>query len=262
MGKTGIIEQLKKLFGYVKIEQLSVSIQSQIMQFPTSLHSKVYKRIFEIERPQAKGENILDFQVSVKKEQKESLKPPIHEGAISSDKAKVINEKIFETQIKLHFIETMKDAIPQIKYLKIEKLKDTVNREKVKRVNLWKEKTAGIKSAKLLHRAQKTFDGTLLSKKLRIKRRRNFFHYSKEEQLKIWKRIVEHTKKRPKELELLGLFSNFPISRASEIKINFKTGDIYFSIDEKNSKIKEVKGTIVVIRNKEDERVEIINFNK
>ncbi len=262
MGKVGIIEQLKKLLGYAKTEELSVDILSEIRQFPISLHSKTYKKGFEVKKLQTKGEKILNFKIFIKNEQKENLKSSIHEGSISSQEAKVINEKIFEKQIKISFIESVKKSIPQIKYLKIEKLKDTVNREKVKRVNLWKEKRAETRFVKLLNRAQKTSDGTFLSKKLRIKRRRNFFHYSKKEQLKIWKKIIEYTRKRPKELELLGLFSNFPLTRASEIKINFKTGDIYFSIDEKNSKIKEVKGTVVVIRNKEDERVEIINFNK
>ncbi len=257
MGKEGLIEKLKKLFGFIKVKEADLNLTTGNHTLSTVLKVKSDTYPFAIEAVGASELNFSDFKLKINDESKEEIKVVVKEESLSPKNIRVKSEQTLCLNNRVNEIRNL-NIITKVFQQKIDKLKDLCNKIEIRSIKVWRRATILIHNLKLINRNLTVFQGNKLILKLRIKRRRNFFHYSKEEQLKIWKKIISHTKKRPKELELLGLFSNFPVSHASNIKINFKTGDIYFSILEKNSKI--LKETIIIVRNKEDDKIEIINY--
>ena len=260
MGKTGLIDKLKKLFGFIKVKELDFSFKNHSKRLPVSIKAKSKEKNFSINSISTSKESFSQFNTNIISESKENIIASVKEGSFDTKKIKISSENIFHESTKILSNENFKIKSPTAKKIEIENLKKIANLNKLKNFKILKSSETKTRETKLLTKKSLIFNGTPLVLKLRIKRRRNFFHYTKEEQLKIWKKIVAHTGKRPRELELIGLFSNFPTKIASNIKLNFKTGDIYFSIDKKNSKIIEEREMIIVIRDKENENAEIIKF--
>ncbi len=259
MGKEGLIEKLKKLFGFIKVKEANLDLITSNYTIPTVLKAKSNTYTFVIDTADTLDANFSDFELNIKDESKEEITAKVKEESLSPEEIKVKSEQDLSLNKRVKEIKNL-NITTNVFQQKIDKLQDLGNKIETRSIKVWRRDTIKIHKLKLINRILTVFQGKRLILKFRIKRRRNFFHYSKEEQLNIWKKIISQTKKRPKELELLGLFSNFPVSHASNIKINFKTGDIYFSILEKNSKI--LKETIIVVRNKEDDKIEIINYGR
>ncbi len=258
MEREKIIDKIKQLFGFIKIHDQNFSFTI-----------KIYGKNHRI-TPIIKSLNDNKINLNIK-EENSNINIKIKENSFNSSSIKIKDSSISEKTININsiifkfndenFIKGFKFGLKNgyIKNIAIMKKSEFMkNRIKIRNIQLLRRTILSINRINLLKYNINSINGTLLIKRLPVKRKRQFIVWTKELQLSIWKQIIEYTKNRPTELEIIGIFSKIPIRIAQNIKINYIKKELLFSIKQKNDKLYKQTNDVVIVKGKIDGKIHVV----
>ncbi len=262
MAGESLIDKLKKVFGYIKVYEkniylntLSISVKNKIHFSPLSYDFKIN----ELENINISRSELSSEEIKIEKEEFENKNIKV-----SSEVYHTENTSIMIKELSEDFKKNSKNIEFQLKdisekRIEISKLKSFGKALEVKRVNVSYEKTK-VNGYKLTFYI-KPKENTHLSKKIPIKRKTfPLYELSKEKQLSMWKAIIEKSKKSAKEIKIIGYFPEIPVSILKNVKVNPLKKEIEFEIKaQKNINIKK-SGTVFFIY-KENDKIDMVLWN-
>jgi hypothetical protein len=258
MEREKIIDKIKQLFGFIKI-------YDKHFFFTIKIYNENYRMSPTIK---ALTNNKIDINI---KNEHSNFNIKIQDNSINSSSIKIKDTTISGETIRIDsMVFKLKDKdfikgyefglergyIQSITIMK--KAEFMKNKTKILNIKLLLKNNLLIRKINRIKYNLNPVDGTFLMKRLPIKRGKQFIVWTKELQLNIWKQIIEYTRKRPTELEIIGIFSKIPIKIAHNIKINHIKRELLFSIRTKNDKLYKHGNDVVIVKGKTDEKIYII----
>ncbi len=257
MERETIIDKIKQLFGFIKIQEQNFyfvnKIKSTRYDIPMDIKSFERDKI-----PIEIKEKTSDFLIKIKKNSINTNSIIIKDSSLSNKKTDIKNINLNFLQEKPAYEFKFGFEYPIVKDIVIMEKSKLIRKISVNNIPIIMRKNIGVFKVVQLNHNIALIAATNLIRRFPVKRKARFVVWTRELQLKIWKQIIEYTKKRPMELEFIAIFSNIPIKITNDIKINYKKKELLFSIKEKNDKLYNDTKDIVIVKGKADNKTWVV----